>query len=670
MDLGLYSPLSFDLPTATTGRDDYFECFAARDEHPQQPFLGFESPQSIRDGPGDSSPLPNEPIFDKVVMRIIPNGHNQDMHGPIQFRGPPMMDKVVMQIHPRPHPHQQREQSVEYVFNNSFGPALEWPSPGTSNHMTMMSGLGHRTGEGASSLPNSPDATCLAREQTSFPTSVLWSPPAESPRGQSQARIQNVVYQNYTRRFESPMRWWIARLSSLPHPNSANPGFSEGHGPSSAQGSKPLPSLMEMAQQLDGDLMSWHQESAWKVLKTAIAAFGSQGIDPKSHRWEPKYGCANACRPDFWAKAKAAIDNSPDILSFQVILANFILGMIQTPAPEHDESFAAEAPSAISFPRQDSRKVGNRFIRRGISDLFQLARQVRDLPAGGMAATAVGQHYLRSFFSLGLVLDTISSAVDDRPVLIHDEDCATILGEQTQGPPAGQPSGLWQLHRLQTKQVKVVKTPDGRQPIDCHFRLLEEGAPVTILLFRKVTQLQALLFRQRPQLELEAAVLEAIDVYNHGNERCGGWSSDPLSICDSSGTINLGIRWHLASLLLAAVIERIELVMAPSTLSKQVRMTLWNMRMKAVFILSGLADLSTAGTDAEQSTVLVAEKVAEAFLDDPWIQVLVSAMLQASKMSETWRKDGETIRTPHMTETLSPSEISCLDCIRRLGLQQ
>ncbi|OQV10153.1 hypothetical protein CLAIMM_14191 [Cladophialophora immunda] len=191
-----------------------------------------------------------------------------------------------------------------------------------------------------------------------------------------------------------------------------------------------------------------------------------------------------------------------------------------------------------------------------------------------------------------------------------------------------------------------------------------------MLLFRKVTQLQALLFRRRPQSELETCILEAIDVYHHGNKRYGGLSSDPLSICDSSCTINLGIRWNLACLLLAVVIERIELVTKPSTLSEMLRSTLWSMRMKAVFILSGLAALSTPGTEAEQSTMLVAEKVAEAFLDDPWTQVLVSAMLHALKVSETWRKDGCTVRNPHTTDALSPSEIKCADCIKRLGSQR
>ncbi|OQV10152.1 hypothetical protein CLAIMM_14190 [Cladophialophora immunda] len=271
---------------------------------------------------------------------------------------------------------------------------------------------GNASGPGpAPSWSTSPDEMFLGHEQASFPTSILWSPPPTDPsRGQPQSRIHSALFQNYSRRFEGPMRWWIARLSSLPYPDPASTVSGDGQAPSPPE-VKP-PSLMEMAQRLDADLISWHQESAWTVLKTAIAAFGSQGIDPRSGRWEPKYGHDNGCRPEFWVKAKASIDKSPDILSFQVILANLILGMIHSPAPEYDESFAAEAPSGISFPRQDSRKVGNRFIRRGISDLFQLMRQVKDTPATGFVATAAGQQYLRSFFSLGLLLDTISSAVD------------------------------------------------------------------------------------------------------------------------------------------------------------------------------------------------------------------------------------------------------------------
>ncbi|KIX92017.1 uncharacterized protein Z520_12288 [Fonsecaea multimorphosa CBS 102226] len=786
MDVGNYSPISFDLPTAKDGYFEPFPYIVAQDQQPPQSF--YASPLSVREWPA-SSPVSTEPIIDKVVMRVVPklqNGfsiHHADVQGPIQFQGPPMIDQVVMQIPPR---NQQSDQPAGYVFNHSFAPRPEWQSPvdlsppvnptplfnpsppfnlsppvgdqmdmtaepqpapqdaGKSGESTRsgvetgrglrcpseekwrgawrarsrtstvawephasiarrraknalgvsslslasfrhtkhwkslsrapavlssavvnagVTGFGNPPGENASdpgrSWPTSPDDIFLGYEQASFPTSVLWSPPAESSRGQPQSKIQSAIFQNYTRRFESPMKWWIARLSSLPHTDPTN----------SPREVRLVPSLMEMAQKLDGDLMSWHQESAWRVLKTAIAAFGSQGIDPGSNRWQPKYGFDNGCRPEFWTKAKASIDNSPDVLSFQVILAHFIVGMIHFPASEYDESFAAEAPSGISFPRQDSRKVGNRFIRRGISDLFQLIRQVRDGPATGFTATPLGQRYLKSIFSLGLFLDTISSAVDGRPVLIHDEDCAIILGEPTQGPSAEQTSGLWHLSRLQIK-VKVVKTDDGRQHIDCHSRLGEEGAPITVLLFRKVTQLQALLFRRRPQSELEASILEAIDVYNHGNKRYGGLSSDPLSVCDSSCTINLGIRWHLACLLLAVVIERIERVMKPSAFSEKLRSHLWNLRMKAVFIISGLANLSIPGPGSEHASVLVAEKVAEAFLDDPWIQLLINAMQQALKVSETWRKEGYTVRTPHMINALSPSEISCLDCIKRLGAQR
>ncbi|OAL30138.1 hypothetical protein AYO20_08854 [Fonsecaea nubica] len=525
----------------------------------------------------------------------------------------------------------------------------------------LLQGFGIRTNENASasarSRSTSPQEMFPSPEQPSFPMRVLWSPPADPSRGQPQSRIHSILFQNYLRRFEGPLKWWIAGLSSVP-----TDGLD-----AEVQEDKSSPSLIDMAQQLDADLMSWHQESAWSVLKTAIAAFGSQGIDPRSDRWEPRYGFDNGCRPEFLARAKAAIDNSPDILSFQVILANFILGMIHRTSSGHDESSANEAASGIAFPRQDSRQVGNRFIRRGISDLYQLIRQCRDSAAAGFTSTNAGQQYLRSFFSLGLVLDTISAAVDGRPVLIHDEDCAIVLGEKSAEANVEQNSGLWQLSNMQMKQVKVIKTPEGRQMIDCHSRLGAEGAPITTLLFRKVTQLQALLFRRRPESELETCILEAVDVYNHGNKRYGGLSSDPLSICDSSCTINLGIRWNLACLLLADVTERIELVMKPLTLSEKLRATLWNMRMKAVCIISGLARLSTSESEGEPSTMLIGEKIASAFLDDPWTQVLVRAMLQASKVSEVWRKDGDTIRIPQTTDALSPSELSCLDCIKRLG---
>ncbi|EXJ56199.1 uncharacterized protein A1O5_12655, partial [Cladophialophora psammophila CBS 110553] len=146
---------------------------------------------------------------------------------------------------------------------------------------------------------------------------------------------------------------------------------------------------------------------------------------------------------------------------------------------------------------------------------------------------------------------------------------------------------------------------------------------ISLLLTRKVTQLQTLFSRRRPQLELTELILEALKVYQYGKQIYHHEVSlTSLSPLELSLEVNLTIRWHLACLLLVDMIERIEQVNGEMVTS---RFPIPNIKMSSASAISAIAKDSLANSQRGASSSLPAG-IGDALLNEPWTQILVSAM--------------------------------------------
>lgn len=188
-------------------------------------------------------------------------------------------------------------------------------------------------------------------------------------------------------------------------------------------------------------------------------------------------------------------------------------------------------------------------------------------------------------FWLGIICDTLSAAVSNRPLVVSDEDSAII---QHTPARAAHSADDHSTHNG-TRDLSIVGTyPKGNSPLwgayfldrqksrPLHSRprwpcsvvdaaaAVCEATPVKILMYRKVAQLQALSLRPVTPQEVEGCIQEALAVYQHWNATYGRFIVDcvsghavvPASL-QSWCVVHAG-HWYLGALLLADAIDAVD----------------------------------------------------------------------------------------------------------------
>ncbi|KAF2632929.1 hypothetical protein BU25DRAFT_470993 [Macroventuria anomochaeta] len=178
-------------------------------------------------------------------------------------------------------------------------------------------------------------------------------------------------------------------------------------------------------------------------------------------------------------------------------------------------------------------------------------------------------------FWLGVMFDTLSSAMHKRPLVLSDEDSNVYANEPRTTADQMQrdvgsivprsTEGVWDIHLFAHQrtrlQQKLVRWP-------CSFEqaaaLLCDAAPVKVLLFRKVTRIQTLLSRSCHGERVERSIKAALSVCEHWERLYAPFIRDCVQYHDTlppriqSWYICLTGHWHLATLLLADLIEIVD----------------------------------------------------------------------------------------------------------------
>lgn len=304
-----------------------------------------------------------------------------------------------------------------------------------------------------------------------------------------------------------------------------------------------------------------------------------------------------------WHAAHNALHTAGQIESFRVVLAQIVFALTQKPM----EDLTAEKEPSLEDPANGTLGVEQELdecsdllsklnlaiadgppthLEQGLRLIHSLRSRVAMCNGRSHRASEsppVRKQYRHStgrldeadratvdlLFWLGVMFDTLSSAMNNRPLVVSDED-SNIFPEEPEQTTLGaggklaseKADGLWDGYLFARQNCRLQTNP-VRWP--CSFEqaaaLLCDAAPVKVLLFRKVTRIQTLIARNAHGPKVETALSAALDVHAHWTKLYAPFIQDCIQHHDQlhpriqSWYTCLAGHWHLAALLLGDLIE-------------------------------------------------------------------------------------------------------------------
>ncbi|KAL4997430.1 regulatory protein alcR [Aspergillus recurvatus] len=457
--------------------------------------------------------------------------------------------------------------------------------------------------------------------------------------------------------------------------------------------------LDRVSTSLRGRTLSAEEDrAAARALHLAIVAFASQWTQhaQKGAGLSIPADIAadeRAIRKNTWNEARHALQRSTGIPSFRVIFANIIFSLTQSVLDDNNQQGAGarldrllENDSAPVFLETANRQLytfRHKFARMQrqtpivnqprresvastLADIFETPTPASERPhLNPILASEEHRSTISLMFWLGIMFDTLSAAMYQRPLVVSDEDSQistaspSIQGSETpinldcweplrQIPNNEAKSDVWgdlflrDSDSLQHDESRApISQPAARWP--CTYEqaaaVLSSGTPVKVLLYRRVTQLQTLLYRGATPARLEAAIQKTLHVYHHWTAKYQPFMQDCVANHEllpsriQSWYVILDGHWHLAAMLLADVLESIDRD-TYSDIDHTHLVT--KLRLDNALAVSALARSSLRGQEqypdkAPQMYRHFHDSLTEvAFLVEPWTVVLIHSFAKAA----------------------------------------
>ncbi|SPO06463.1 related to regulatory protein alcR [Cephalotrichum gorgonifer] len=486
--------------------------------------------------------------------------------------------------------------------------------------------------------------------------------------------------------------------------------------------------------------------AASKALQLAIMAFAAQWAQ-RSQRAEERYrrpdnvfettGEANdwgglaeefdrSLQRSFWEQARRALQDCADLETFKVVWAEIIFGWTQKPWEDEDVG----SGGSVAVPSNDLPGDTSRVRASLLADLDDIiskdgppvfleraARKIRALKfkfdAYEAGLGAVGGRPIGSYggargtsamdsedrgtvglsYWMAVMADTLSSSMNERPVVLADQDCqhedSNAVGSDDSMDANGTDvkSQRWGVNVFiqddPTTPLRSVRWPCSYEDAAL---AVTRAAPVKVLLFRHVSYLQnALRGRARGQA-VEDIIHSAMLIYRYWNVTYGVFFRD---LMEDYGSVPARVQawffcihahWHLAALMLADLIEFVDERGLGTGAASEARATthmVERMRSASADELSDLSRVSTPAEDGEGSLDWSAPQLpdfhfavnAGTILTEPWTIIPIRAYAKAyvlhfRKADELWRHDRTVMG--RKSESCRGSLRRCEDCIRAL----
>ncbi|KAI0509147.1 hypothetical protein F5B22DRAFT_617844, partial [Xylaria bambusicola] len=371
-----------------------------------------------------------------------------------------------------------------------------------------------------------------------------------------------------------------------------------------------------------------------------------------------------------WEQAKQALLGVANLESYRVVYAELIFGLIQRPwtTTNYSGTSLPGPPSStftdmkLSLPQimeiisQDGPPV---FTERASRKMQVLKCHFESNEAGVLRynngfpsqqqnhavskvtleeRTTIGQLYW-----LAVMFDTVSSSMNERPVVVADEDCqheATYCSSNTVDRPVNY---RWDLELFAGDNTRNPSTLIWPCPYDSAIQAVARSAAVKVLLFRYVSYLQKALRKREKSSEIEEIIMAAMQIYKYWNLSHGAFfrslikNYDSIPVRIKSWFPCIHIPWHLGALMLAELIEFVDqngLGIEENSLNRlSINMTV-RIKKSSALELSDLARVTTpreiGNMPAEQLPGFHFAVSEGSILTEPWTVLLVRAFTKAS----------------------------------------
>lgn len=478
--------------------------------------------------------------------------------------------------------------------------------------------------------------------------------------------------------------------------------------------------------------------AATKALHLAIMAFATQWAQG-SHRQREKYPTTFASANDqspysladglaeefdrslqhqIWAQAKRALQDVDELESYRVALAELIFGLTQKAwANEDDDVDAADIridsrgsdlkTNVLSrlneiiskegppvYMERAARKVQTlqaryNAARRGIVPLF------RNHHKPAMAA-ANSQFFLSHenrkttelLYWFAVMFDTVSSSMNERPVVVPDEDISHDADEELYDPMSNRPDGVpinerWDVRAfIQDDMENPVYLPTWPCPYEDAAKAVTKSAPVKVLLFRHLSYLQAILRKGARGKRVEDIISSTISLYRYWNKTYGSFFREMMLDIYSvparlrSWFFCISCHWNLAALMVADLIAFVDdnnLGVGAETCTRITGKTAWRIRDAGVRELSELAGIAIPCNGMQDASNFHHAVNEGTILTEPWTMILIRAFSMASAIllgeaDDSLRHGAAELGYSggHFEETLAAAS-NCIKALWHLG---
>lgn len=426
-------------------------------------------------------------------------------------------------------------------------------------------------------------------------------------------------------------------------------------------------------------LSAEEDKTAARALHLAIIAFASQWTQHAQKGTGlsiPAQAASDerSIRERVWNEARHALEQSSGIPSFRVAFANIIFSLTQKPLNERagkrlDQLLENDrAPIFLDNANRQLFTFRHKFARiqreslkklRGGSALTDMV-ETPDLSPSSHINPIMTSHEHRGTLNLlhwlGVMFDTLSAAMYQRPLVVSDEDSQAALAPISNLDTADHINFEFQtILQSQSGQSDVwgdlflrgsgeFLWSDHTQPRwPCSYEqaasILSEATPVKVLLYRRITQLQTLIYRRASRDRLEEAIQSAMIVYQHWNCTYQRFFLDCVANHEmlppriQSWYVILDGHWHLATMLLADVIESIDEGRLGSDVEREARQGadfVATLRIDNALAVGALARSSLQGQIPTLHGHFHDALNEVAFLVEPWTVVLIHSFAKAA----------------------------------------
>ncbi|KAJ5267388.1 hypothetical protein N7478_010196 [Penicillium angulare] len=464
--------------------------------------------------------------------------------------------------------------------------------------------------------------------------------------------------------------------------------------------------LDRVASSVRGRTLSAEEDRiAARALHLAIMAFASQWIQHAQKGTGSSIPEAidqdeRSIREYVWNKARHALEHTTGIPSFRIIFANIIFSLTQCPLKDRQNQSLGrllEADRAPIFLENANRQLYTfrhklTRLQREASPLMQERRRqsvsssmtdalglLQPSETQGVDPILSNQEYrttLSLMFWLGIMFGTLSAAMYQRPLVVSDEDSQISSASPAMFDPGSQfEFGGWNIPRkgitekqdvwgdfFLRHQVESGQSTQAQPRWPCSYdeaaSVLSEATPVKVLLYRRVTQLQTLVYRGAPCDRLEEVIQKTIFVYRHWKSKYEGFMLD----CVANHEL------LPPPMLLADVIEGIDRGGLGSDFERETREAtnfVTTLRIDNAFAVGGLARSSLHGREPTMHRHFHDSLNEVAFLVEPWTVVLIHSFAKAGYISlENLDVSG---KYASLTESLRENCDFCIRALEYLG---